>query len=113
MSKWGLGYKGTEILTPEEWNAVVDALEELNARAPQKIKGGTFTANGDGATTQFDIEHGMGETPNLVLVGAMSEDASGDKWWDVDETYIHVYFKTAPPSGTENVKLWWLALKLG
>jgi len=32
MSKWGLKYKGVEILTPEEWNKVVDALEELDSR---------------------------------------------------------------------------------
>jgi len=30
MSKWGLKHKGVEILTPEEWNTVVDALDELS-----------------------------------------------------------------------------------
>jgi len=40
MAKWGLAYKGTEILSPEEWNRVVDALDELDKRAPLGIKGG-------------------------------------------------------------------------
>ena len=30
MSKWGLRHKGVEVLTPSEWNAVVDALDELH-----------------------------------------------------------------------------------
>jgi len=29
LSKWGLRHKGVEVLTPSEWNAVVDALDEL------------------------------------------------------------------------------------
>jgi hypothetical protein len=30
MSKWGLRYKGVEFLSPDEWNAVVDALNDLS-----------------------------------------------------------------------------------
>jgi hypothetical protein len=30
MSRWGLRYKGVEFLSPDEWNAVVDALNDLS-----------------------------------------------------------------------------------
>lgn len=30
MSRWGLRYKTFEVLWPDEWNAVVDALDELS-----------------------------------------------------------------------------------
>jgi parallel beta-helix repeat protein len=32
MSHWGLTYKGVEIVTPEEWNKLIDALDELYER---------------------------------------------------------------------------------
>jgi len=65
MSKWGLTHKGTEILTPDEWNTVVDALEDLDKR----IKCGLYETTGDGTKTQFQIEHELGETPTCVICG--------------------------------------------
>jgi len=62
MSRWNLVYKGVEILTPEEWNRVVDALEELDKRSPLEFKGGLATFTGDGTTTTFTITHGLETT---------------------------------------------------
>ena len=70
---------------------------------------GTVSFSGDGTTTQFSIEHGLVSTPNKVQVTAMSEDASGDFYVTADATYIYVNYKTAPPSGTDNIKLSWSA----
>jgi len=42
LSRWELAYKGVETLTPEEWNRVVDALDELDKRAPLERSGGVF-----------------------------------------------------------------------
>ena len=72
---------------------------------------GTATFSGDGSTTQFKIEHGLVTTPSKAKtrVWALSADAAGDFWIDVDDTYIYVNYKTAPPSGTNNIVLGWEA----
>jgi len=70
---------------------------------------GTATFSGDGSTTQFSIEHGLVSTPSKVQVTPMSEDASGDFYVTADATYIYVNYKTAPPSGTDNIKVSWHA----
>ena len=112
MSKWGLTYKGTEILTPEEWNKVVDALEELDTRTLAERNGGTYTFSGDGVTTSFQIPHGLSQAPTVALVGKAIADLPDIDYWEVDDTYITVHFKSAPASGSDNVKLWWLAIRL-
>jgi len=112
MSKWGLAYKGTEILTPEEWNLVVDALDELDKRAVIERNGGIATFSGDGTTISFQITHGLTTTPTIALVGKAISGLPDLDYWTADETYITVYFKTAPPAGTENIKLWWYAIRL-
>jgi len=48
----------------------------------------------------------------LALIGHASPDAIGDKYWTVDATEIIVVYVTAPLSGENNVRLWWLAIKL-
>jgi len=107
ISRWGLTYKGVEILTPEEWNAVVDALEELDKR----IRCGKAKFSGDGATTTFNIAHEAGKTPIVALVGKATSGLPDIDYWTVDETYISVTFKTAPPSGAD-VQVWWLAIAI-
>jgi len=69
----------------------------------------TATFSGDGSTTQFQIAHGLVSTPSKVLVTPMSSDAAGDFYVTADDTYIYVNYKTAPPSGTDNIKLSWYA----
>ena len=111
MSRWGLTYKGVEIVTPEEWNTLIDALEELDSRAPLGIKGGLETFTGDGTTSTFQISHNLGSIPTVALVGKGASGLPDIDYWEVDSTYIYVTFKSAPSSGSE-VKIWWLALKL-
>lgn len=111
MSKWGLTYKGVEVVSPAEWNAIVDALEELDKRSPVEWNGGLAIFSGDGATTEFLIGHGLTNTPTIVLVQPASADAKDISHATADATYIHVFFSVAPPSGTDNVKIYWLALR--
>jgi len=46
------------------------------------------------------------------MVGKAISDLPDLDYWEADATYITVYFKSPPPSGTENIKLWWLAIRL-
>ena len=112
MSRWQLTYKGTEILTPEEWNRVVDALEELDKRSPLGLNGGVATFSGDGTTTSFSIPHGLGTTPTVALVGKAVAGLPDIDYWDADTTNIIVHFKSPPSSGTDNVRIWWLTIRL-
>jgi hypothetical protein len=112
MSKWGLSYKGVEILTPEDWNSMVDALNELDKRAPAEIKGGSITFSGDGTTVTFNIPHGMSATPTTVSVTKGISNLPDIDYVDVDSANIKVTFKSPPASGTNNVKLYYIAVRL-
>jgi len=90
-------------------SSVTEEITWENVEGYTTENGGTATFSGDGSTTQFSIEHGLVSTPSKVQVTAMSEDASGDFYVTADATYIYVNYKTAPPSGTDNIKLSWSA----
>jgi len=112
MSRWGLFYKALEILEPEEWNRLIDALNELDSRCPVKFAGGMEVFSGDGSTVMFGIVHGLGVAPTLAIVQKASPNLPDVDYVEVDSTYVKVYFKSPPPSGTGNVKLFYLAVKL-
>jgi len=107
VSRWNLAYKGVEVLSPEEWNRVVDALEDLDKR----VKCGLAKFNGDGSTTTFNIPHGLGAAPASAVVQKAAPDLPDVDYILADDTNITVIFKTPPPSGTENVRLYWAAFK--
>jgi len=70
---------------------------------------GTATFSGDGSTAQFSIAHGLVSEPSKVQVTPMTEDAAGDFYVTKDSTNIYVNYLSAPPSGSNNVKLSWYA----
>jgi len=70
---------------------------------------GAVTFSGDGSTTQFSIAHGLVSEPSKVQVTPMTEDAAGDFYVTKDSTNIYVNYLSAPPSGSNNVKLSWYA----
>jgi len=70
---------------------------------------GAATFSGDGTTTQFSIAHGLVSTPTKVLVTPMTADAASDFYVTVDDTNIYINYKSAPPSGTDNLKFSWYA----
>lgn len=96
------------------WSALVITsnpveLDIYRAGAPLTKNSGTATFSGDGVTTQFIIAHGLPSTPSKVRVIPASVDAAGDYYITKDVTYIYVNYKTAPPSGTDNIILYWEA----
>ena len=71
--------------------------------------GGTVTFSGNNSATQFKIPHGLFSAPTKILVTPGSNDAKGTFYVTADSTYIYVNYATAPPSGTNNVVLYWYA----
>jgi hypothetical protein len=106
MSWRGLRYKGVEFIYPEEWNAIIDALNDLRAR----VKGGLATFTGDGVTTIFAVTHGLGATPETVSVTKASKNTPDIDYVYADADAIYIVFKTPPASGT-TVSVYWLAIK--
>jgi len=70
---------------------------------------GTATFSGNGTTTQFSIAHGLVKAPSKVLVTPMTADAASDFYVTADDTNIYINYKSAPPSGTDNLKFSWYA----
>ena len=73
------------------------------------LNGGTAVFSGDGTTTQFKVKHGLAKAPKTVIATPLSPDAKDFSYAEADDTYIYFNFSTAPPSGTDNVKLAWYA----
>jgi hypothetical protein len=66
---------------------------------------GKATASGNASTTVFNIAHGLGSTPGYAFVDCSSHTIA--RTWTVDGTNIVVTFASAPPSGTNNVIIYW------
>jgi len=73
------------------------------------VNSGKATFSGNGATTQFLIDHGIDGTPTTAVVTPGSSDAKGNFYITLDSTYIYVNYATPPPSGSNNVVLYWYA----
>lgn len=74
--------------------------------------GGLATFNGDGSGTTFAIAHTLGVVANYWNVTPASSGATGDYYVinsgaGVYPSGIQIIYKTAPPSGTNNVVLSW------
>ena len=114
---------GQLTFTPCTWNVITSAFDNINNvillsdRAtchggPTHLlvrNKGTATFSGDGTTTQFTIAHGLATAPSKIQVTPGSSDAKGDFYVTGDSTYIYVNYATAPPTGTNNVVLYWFA----
>jgi hypothetical protein len=73
-------------------------------------KSGVDVFSGNGSKTQFEIAHGLVSRPNKILITPGSSDASKSSFYvTADEAKIYVNFTTPPPSGTNNVVLYWYA----
>jgi len=111
MSRWGISYKSTEVLFPEDWNNVVDALEELDGRTPIRVDAGVGTWSGDGTTNTFIVAHNWGEMPTVAFVQPASPDAVGNFYVQLNENELRIIYKTPPPAGTNNIVLHWIIMK--
>jgi hypothetical protein len=71
---------------------------------------GKYQISGDGHTTTFNIAHGCSTTPTSAQVMPGHADARADHHISaIDGTNITVTFASAPPSGTNNIVLYWRA----
>lgn len=66
---------------------------------------GKAVASGDNFSTVFNIAHGLGSPPSYTFIDCSS--LSIPRTFAVDSTNIVVDFDSAPPSGTNNVVIYW------
>lgn len=72
---------------------------------------GKSTASGNGATTTFNIAHGIGANPTYAIVSVAQSGTSNLTYsYTTDATNIIVVFTTAPSSGASNVVIYWIAV---
>lgn len=69
---------------------------------------GIATASGNGSTTVFNIAHNIGSPPTVYTATCLSH--TNVFTTSADSTNVIVTFTTAPPSGTNNVKIYWRAI---
>ncbi|MCI4409547.1 MAG: hypothetical protein JHC26_10685 [Thermofilum sp.] len=87
-----------------------DVIQDLTTGTVSGLKNsGTVTFSGDNTTKQFKIAHGLISKPSKILVTPASADASGSFYVTADSTYIYVNYSSPPPSGNNNVTLYWFA----
>ncbi|MFQ5640643.1 MAG: nitrous oxide reductase family maturation protein NosD [bacterium] len=70
---------------------------------------GTLIGSGNGATVLFVFPHGLHKAPASLNVTPMSSDAKGEFYATADASNIAVTYTVAPPTGTGNVSLGWMA----
>lgn len=72
-------------------------------------KTGSLTFGGDGTTTVKNVPHGLGVTPTFFQVIPANKESgeAGIKFVTANLTDLIVTFNTAPPPGTNNVKINW------
>ena len=66
---------------------------------------GKSTASGNASTTTFNIAHGLGSNPTYAFVDCSS--LVNTYTYTTTSTNIVVVFTTAPPTGTNNVVIYW------
>lgn len=69
------------------------------------------TFSGDGTKTQFQIPHGLSSQPSSWIVQSATGDGSDISHVTADGTSLTVNYDSAPPSGTDNVELNWIAIQ--
>lgn len=64
--------------------------------------------DGNGSTTVFQVSHGLGRTPAVVLITPRSADGAFLHYVsNITPTIFEVTYKVAPPAGTQNVSFNW------
>lgn len=81
------------------------AATDLEFASLDSERTGKATASGNGTQPVFTIAHGLGALPSYAFVDCSSHSIA--RTWTVDSTNITVTFASAPPSGTNNVIIYW------
>jgi len=87
--------------------------DRVDNRVDEVLPTGQDAFSGDGNKEQFQIAHGLSSKPNTWLISSASDDASGISHTTADDTTLYVNYDSAPPSGTGNVVINWMAVGLG
>jgi hypothetical protein len=69
---------------------------------------GKAVASGNGTSTVFTIAHGLGQVPYNAMIDVASHNIG--RTWTADTTNITITFASAPPSGTNNLVIYWRAV---
>jgi len=75
------------------------------------LYGGTFSVNGNSSTVTFQVNHGLGFAPSVVVATPMTQDSAATHWIEnFTASSFDITFKIAPPSGTKNIKFNYLII---
>lgn len=70
-----------------------------------RMKGGEAFFTGDGTTTTFFVNHGLGVTPSRAQLTALNQ-ASLNCWYTKDATLLGINFATPPANGASIAVSW-------
>jgi hypothetical protein len=86
-----------------------ESLALANPTGYENEASGRLVASGDNTMTSFSVTHGMDEKPEVVRVTPTSSDATGDFWVETTDTELIIKYKSAPTSGSDNLRWSWQA----
>jgi hypothetical protein len=107
---------GTEVtsdLASLDFGKALTATGDGNGNVTAGLDAGfeSATFSGDGSKTQFQIPHGLSSKPTSWIVQSATDDGKGISYVTADSTSLTVNYDSAPPSGTDNVELNWIAIQ--
>jgi hypothetical protein len=101
---------GAAVTDPSGWVDSDNAsLVLANPTGYENEASGRLVASGDNTMTSFSVTHGMDEKPEVVRVTPTSSDATGDFWVETTDTELIIKYKSAPTSGSDNLRWSWQA----
>ena len=107
---------GTEVLSEAnslDFGKALAATDDGSGAATVDLDAGfsNATFSGDGTTAQFQIPHGLSSQPSSWIVQSGTADGSDISHVTADGTNLTVNYSSAPPSGTDNIELNWIAIQ--
>lgn len=70
---------------------------------------GEVSFDGDGSSTTYSFSHGLNSKPTVWNVTPTSSDSSNLSYVNASSSEIFLNFESAPPSGTDNISVNWIA----
>ncbi|MCA0234168.1 MAG: hypothetical protein LCH91_27165 [Bacteroidetes bacterium] len=104
-----LYFKDRKLNVTVETNTPPTTTTGKTANEQTRSYSGTSTHNGTGTATSFSVPHLLGEKPVFVQVTPTSGESGNYDHVEYDTKLITVFYKVAPPEGTNNVTFNWFA----
>jgi len=107
---------GTEVtseLASVNFGKALTATGDGNGNITADLDAGfsSATFSGNGTKTQFQIPHGLSSQPSSWIVQSATGDGADISHVTADGTSLTVNYNSAPPSGTDNIELNWIAIQ--